>query len=63
MGKYVDHTDAYKSLNEALDHAGLIHTNTRVNIVKIDSEDTIETDGIGLPEKQARCDPGARRFW
>ncbi len=44
VGKYVDHTDAYKSLNESLDHAG-IHTNTRVNIVKIDS-DIIETDGI-----------------
>ncbi|MCP4488876.1 MAG: CTP synthase [Gammaproteobacteria bacterium] len=44
VGKYVDHTDAYKSLNESLDHAG-IHTKTRVNIVKIDS-DSIETDGI-----------------
>ena len=43
VGKYVDHTDAYKSLNESLDHAG-IHTNTRVNIVKIDS-DSIETEG------------------
>ncbi len=45
VGKYVDHTDAYKSLNEALAHAG-IHTRTRVNIVKIDS-DSIESDGIG----------------
>ena len=44
VGKYVDHTDAYKSLNESLDHAG-IHTRTKVNIVKIDS-DFIETDGI-----------------
>ncbi|MCP3688752.1 MAG: CTP synthase [Gammaproteobacteria bacterium] len=44
VGKYVDHTDAYKSLNESLDHAG-IHTRTRVNIVKIDS-DNIESDGI-----------------
>jgi CTP synthase len=44
VGKYVDHTDAYKSLNESLDHAG-IHTETKVNIVKIDS-DLIETDGI-----------------
>ena len=43
VGKYVDHTDAYKSLNESLDHAG-IHTKTRVNIVKIDS-DSIESDG------------------
>ncbi|NNL99417.1 MAG: CTP synthase, partial [Gammaproteobacteria bacterium] len=30
VGKYVDHTDAYKALNESLDHAG-IHTRTRVN--------------------------------
>ena len=44
VGKYVDHTDAYKSLNESLDHAA-IHTRTKVNIVKIDS-DFIETDGI-----------------
>ena len=44
VGKYVDHTDAYKSLNESLDHAG-IHTRTRVNIIKIDS-DTLESDGI-----------------
>ena len=48
VGKYVDHTDAYKSLNEALDHAG-IHTRTRVNIVKIDS-DSIESEGVGMLE-------------
>ncbi len=46
VGKYVDHTDAYKSLNESLAHAG-IHTRTRVNIVKIDS-DNLETDGIDM---------------
>ena len=44
VGKYVDHTDAYKSLNESLAHAG-VHTRTKVNIVKIDS-DNIETDGV-----------------
>jgi CTP synthase len=44
VGKYVDHTDAYKSLNESLAHAG-VHTRTKVNVVKIDS-DIIETDGI-----------------
>jgi len=43
VGKYVDLTDAYKSLNEALLHAG-IHTRTRVNIHYIDSEQ-IERDG------------------
>ncbi len=48
VGKYVDHTDAYKSLNESLIHAG-IHTSTRVKIIKIDS-DSIETDGPGCLE-------------
>ncbi len=46
VGKYVDHTDAYKSLNESLDHAG-IHTRTRVNIVKIDS-DSLESEGTDV---------------
>ena len=44
VGKYVDHSDAYKSLNEALLHAG-IRTRTKVNIVYIDSE-IIEDEGI-----------------
>ena len=57
VGKYVDHTDAYKSLNESLDHAG-IHTRTRVNIIKIDS-DSIESDGIDcLKELDAILVPG-----
>ncbi|MEN8719062.1 MAG: CTP synthase [Oceanococcaceae bacterium] len=37
VGKYVDLADAYKSVNEALYHAG-IHTHTRVNIEYVDSE-------------------------
>ncbi len=44
VGKYVDHSDAYKSLNEALIHAG-IRTRTKVNIVYIDSE-IIEDEGV-----------------
>ena len=44
VGKYVDLTDAYKSLNEALLHAGL-HTQSHVDIEYIDAED-IEHDGI-----------------
>jgi CTP synthase len=44
VGKYVELTEAYKSLNEALIHAG-IHTLTKVNIHYIDSE-SIEQDGI-----------------
>jgi CTP synthase len=43
IGKYVDLVDAYKSVNEALIHAG-IHTNTKVNIYYLDSED-IEVKG------------------
>jgi CTP synthase len=43
VGKYVDLTESYKSLSEALIHAGL-HTRSRVNIHYVDSE-VIETDG------------------
>ncbi len=42
VGKYVDLADAYKSINEALSHAGL-HTGTRVDIDYVDSE-TVERD-------------------
>ena len=38
VGKYLDHSDAYKSLNEALRHAG-IPNQTKVKIKHIDSED------------------------
>ncbi|MBS1216361.1 MAG: pyrG, partial [Proteobacteria bacterium] len=43
VGKYVDLTESYKSLSEALIHAG-IHTRSRVNIRYIDSE-SIEREG------------------
>jgi len=43
VGKYTDLADAYKSLNEALLHAG-IHTRTKINIEYVDSED-LERDG------------------
>ncbi len=45
VGKYVDLTESYKSLSEALNHAG-IHTRTRVRIHYLDSEE-IERTGIG----------------
>lgn len=48
VGKYMDLLDAYKSLNEALDHAG-IHSHTKVKVDYIDAED-IETNGIGCLE-------------
>ncbi|MCF2134098.1 MULTISPECIES: CTP synthase [Burkholderiaceae] len=44
VGKYVELTESYKSLIEALRHASL-HTLTRVNIEYIDSEQ-IETEGV-----------------
>ena len=46
VGKYVDLTESYKSLIEALRHAGL-HTSTRVNIEYIDSEE-VETAGTAV---------------
>jgi len=45
VGKYVELTESYKSLSEALIHAGL-HTRSRVNIRYVDSEE-IERDGTG----------------
>jgi len=57
VGKYVDHSDAYKSLNEALIHAG-IHTRTKVHINYIDSE-VIEDEGVArLKDVDAILVPG-----
>jgi CTP synthase len=57
VGKYVNLTDAYKSLNEALTHAG-IQTQTKVNIRYIDSE-KIETEGMAcLKDVDAILVPG-----
>jgi CTP synthase len=49
VGKYVDLQDSYKSLNEALRHAG-IHTHSKVNIHYLDSEE-IEKGGTAQLEK------------
>ena len=49
VGKYTDLVDAYKSLNEALGHAGL-QTGAGVEIDYIDAED-IERDGIEILRK------------
>ena len=48
VGKYVDLTESYKSLTEALIHAG-IHTQSKVRIHYMDSED-IECDGTAVLE-------------
>jgi CTP synthase len=49
VGKYVDLQDSYKSLNEALVHAG-IHTRSRVRVHYVDSEE-VERTGTGMLEK------------
>jgi CTP synthase len=48
VGKYMELLDAYKSLIEAIKHAG-IHTNTRVRVRYIDSS-MLETEGLGALE-------------
>jgi len=57
VGKYVDLTESYKSLTEALTHAG-IHTGARIGIHYIDSE-MIEREGTAcLQDKHAVLVPG-----
>ena len=57
VGKYVDLTESYKSLTEALIHAG-IHTHSKVRINYIDSED-IEVNGTAaLTKMDAILVPG-----
>ena len=51
VGKYVDLTESYKSVNEALTHAG-IHTGTRVHIRYVDSEKLEGAPFADLPELQ-----------
>ena len=57
VGKYVDLTESYKSLSEAMIHAGM-HTKSRVKIHYIDSEQ-IEKSGIdSLKDMDAILVPG-----
>jgi CTP synthase len=58
VGKYLDHSDAYKSLNEALRHAG-IPNETKVKIKHVDSEALGETkDGSVFDDVDAILVPG-----
>lgn len=50
VGKYMELLEAYKSLIEAISHAG-IQTRTRVNITYIDSAD-VKVLGVGILEGQ-----------
>ncbi len=57
VGKYIDLADSYKSLTEALIHAG-IHTESKVKIHYIDSED-LEANGTdALADMDAILVPG-----
>lgn len=57
VGKYVDSTESYKSLNEAMIHAG-IHTKTRVNIIYVDAEALEQNDFSDLLGVDAILVPG-----
>ncbi len=57
VGKYIELTDAYKSLNEALLHAG-IQTRTRVNIRYFDSHAIAGNGAESLAKMDAILVPG-----
>jgi CTP synthase len=57
VGKYVDLTESYKSLSEALVHAG-IHTRSKVKIHYLDSEDIEKNGCSGLAGMDAVLVPG-----
>jgi CTP synthase len=56
-GKYVELSDSYKSLTEALRHAG-IHNHARVKVESIDSEDITPTNVGNLGRFDAILVPG-----
>jgi CTP synthase len=47
VGKYIEHSDAYKSIYESLDHAGIAHA-TQVQITRIEAEEFDEQDAAVL---------------
>jgi CTP synthase len=57
VGKYMDLLDAYKSLTEAIIHAG-IHTNTKVDVTFLDSQEVIDKGVDILAEADAILVPG-----
>ena len=57
VGKYVDLQDSYKSLNEALRHAG-IHSGAKVNIHYLDSEEIEKSGSAPLEKMDAILVPG-----
>ncbi len=57
VGKYMDLTESYKSLSEALIHAG-VHTQTKVNIHYFDSEEVEQNGAKSLSNMSAVLVPG-----
>ena len=57
VGKYMDLTESYKSLSEALIHAG-VHTQTKVNIHYFDSEEIEKNGADSLSNMSAILVPG-----
>ncbi|MEW6165993.1 MAG: CTP synthase [Pseudomonadota bacterium] len=57
VGKYVDLTESYKSLTEALVHAG-IHTKAKINIHYLDSEEIEKHGPASLKPMDAVLVPG-----
>lgn len=57
VGKYMDLTEAYKSLSESLIHAG-IHTRTKVNVHYVDSEKVEQQGTDCIKDMDAILVPG-----
>jgi CTP synthase len=57
VGKYIDLQDSYKSLTEALRHAG-IHTGAKINIHYLDSEELEKNSVAALEKMDAVLVPG-----
>jgi CTP synthase len=57
VGKYMDLTEAYKSLSESLIHAG-IHTRTKVNVHYVDSEQVEQHGTDCIADMDAILVPG-----
>lgn len=57
VGKYMDLTEAYKSLSESLIHAG-IHTRTKVNVHYVDSEQVEQQGTDCIKDMDAILVPG-----
>jgi CTP synthase len=58
VGKYMTHQDAYKSIYEALTHAGVANK-AKVEVIKVESEDLEQKDGLKrLDDAQGILVPG-----